>query len=294
MAADEDQVVRNTIATAILRLRSSEPDLAVRQALSARIEPNDERGADMLFSTIHDYGVANLETEGVDQLCAQLLSVSEPGYFAHRVLSDLGRVDPDRVVELWISRLRRHQDEDPPRYQPIPFHDYGVEMLGETTSEERAALHSRLIAELGNFDAWRARELGKIYWRLALPGIPDDEPADELLADRAVHLEAALAAVVGHLAGVDPQVERIRDLLIEIPWQVLFQRPDWVARLLKADDAENHLQGGMQTAAVCGMHGRTLGEDSPTGQPRSSAPRRRSNRSNPDQRRRFSTPTLLE
>ncbi len=262
MAADDDQLVRNTIATALLRLRSSKPDVAVRHALRARIEPNDERGADTLFSTIHDYGVENLTKGYIDQLCAQLLSVSEPGYFAHRVLSDLGRVDPHRVVEQWLARLRRQQDEDPPRYQPIPFHDYGVELLGETTSQERAALHSTLIAELGDFDAWRARELGKIYWRLALPGIPDDEPADELLADRADQLVAAVAAIVDHLAGVDPQVERVRDLLVELPWQALFQRPDLVARLLKADDAENRLQSALRTSAVCGMHGRTVGEDS--------------------------------
>lgn len=52
-------------------------------------------------------------------------------------------------------------------------------------------------------------------------------------------------------------------MLFELPWQVLLIRPDWVARLLETDDAKKHLEDGLHAAAVNGMHGRTVGEDSP-------------------------------
>lgn len=123
--------------------------------------------------------------------------------------------------------------------------------------------HAKLLVELGSFDGWRVRELGKLYWRLALPRVSDDEPDDEPLAGRDAQLDAALVALVEYLAGSDPQVQSVGDMLFELPWQVLFVRPDWVARLLEADDAENHLEGGLHAAAAQGIHGRTVGEDSP-------------------------------
>jgi hypothetical protein len=172
-------------------------------------------------------------------------------------------MDPQRVIDLWIARLQREQHEDPQLYRSIPFDDYGVEMLGDATGEERTALHAAMLVQLASFDTGRVGQLGEIYWRLALPGLPDDAPAGDLLAERADQLDAALTALDEHLAGPDPQVQNIGVLLAELPWQVLFTRVPWVASTLESDDAEEHLAGSLRAAAYGGAYHRTVGEDSP-------------------------------
>ncbi len=265
MASDEDPGVRGTIAIALLRLRPHQPGLAVNQALTARIDPGDGRGADMLFSTIHEFGVAKLDPADLSQLTEQLVLVSDPGYFAHQVLEDLGDQSAQRVIDVWWRRLSREDTERHTRYQSVPFHDYGVEMLGDTSGDERIALHSQLLAQLGELPSWRLGELGRIYWRLALPGLPDDDPAAELVANRSTHLNAALAAVERYLTTAEPDVERLAELVSELPWQAVLADPQWVGRLLEVEDstAVERLKSSLEAAAIGGLHGRTLGEDSP-------------------------------
>lgn len=263
MSDDPDPLVRQTISTTVLRLRSQHPHMAVSIALRARIEPDDGRAADYLFSTISDYGVSKLGAEDAERMADQLVSVSDPEYFAHKLLGDLGHVDPHRVIDIWTRRLRREADEGPQRYRPVPFHDYGTEMLGSTTGEQRTELHATLLGALDGLDAWGRRQLGQIYWRLAVPGLPDDDYED-FIAGRAEQIDAALTAVDRHLADNPGSMQAVRDVLFELPWQVLLARPAWVDALLTDhDDAEEHLSSGLRAAAVGGMHGRTVGQDCP-------------------------------
>ncbi len=264
MAADDDRVVRDTIATALLRLRSSHPELAVKQALKARIEPDDQHAADMLFSTVHGYGLDRLQGDDVDQLCAQLIAVAEPEYFAHQAFADLGEVSPPRVIETWLGRLGQDTDEVSSRYRPVPFHDFGVEMLGSATGDERTALHAQLLDGISGLTGWRVRELGQIYWRLALPGISDEAPAEELIAERAEQLDAALVACETYASTPEADQALLGDVLFELPWQVLFARPHWVARLLEcSEDPSGPIPEGLHAAGFTGIHGRSVGEDSP-------------------------------
>jgi hypothetical protein len=268
LSHDDDPRVRSLISTTLLRLQRQAPGLVLEHALRARVEPDDERSADMLFSTMVKFGIERLDDRQVERLVAQLETVREPGHFAHQAIAALGARDPARVVDLWLARLRREREAGADGYRAVPFHDYGVEMLGGARGQARVALHARLLEPLGEIPDWRRHELGRLFWRLTLPALSDDKPDDERVAARRAELQAAWKAVCDFAAGSRADRRALVDVLSEAPWQVVLSSPTEVAALvelespLRSDDRAG-LENALRTAAATGMHSRTGWEDSP-------------------------------
>ncbi|MBS1885618.1 MAG: ATP-binding protein [Actinobacteria bacterium] len=181
LSRDDDPRVRGTISSSLPRIGRLAPDLALRQALAPGAAANDGRGGDMPFHAVVEYGVDKLDDDQLDALSARLAEVEEPGYAAHEAVAELGKLDPGRVVDLWIGRLRREREEDGGGgYRAVPWDDYGIEMLGEARGEKLVDLLARLIAPLPTLEGWRRRELTRIFWRLVIPGFREDK-LDELV-----------------------------------------------------------------------------------------------------------------
>jgi hypothetical protein len=168
-----------------------------------------------------------------------------------------------------VARLRRESDDGNGPYRAVPFHDYGVEMLGDRQREARVALYSQLLGHLDALATWRRRELGRLFWRLALPGLPDDEPDEPRVADRREELKTAWQAL-NDCAGRRSRTDReaLTEVLFELPWQALLSSPHEVAALIDLDGTANgddqpSFEDALHAAASAGGHGRTVGEDSP-------------------------------
>lgn len=267
LSNDDDPRVRSIISITLLRLRRQAPELVIEQALDARIEPADERSADMLFSTVVDFGIEKLDDRQVDRLTTKLATVREPGHFAHQALAALGSRGPSRVIDLWIARLRREHEDGADGYRAVPFHDYGVEMLGKAEGPARTTLHAQLLAQLHALTGWCRRELGRLFWRLALPRISDDKPDEQRIAGRRDELQAAWQATLDY-ARSDGDRKALVDVLREAPWQAVLSSPQEVAALIElerpdGDEDRASLEDALHTATSTGMHGRTVGEDSP-------------------------------
>jgi hypothetical protein len=267
LAGDEDSQVRNLISTSLPRMGQIAPELAVRQALAPGAEKGDGRGAEMPFHTVVEYGVHKLDDGQLDALSARLTEVEEPGYGAHQAISELSRLDPGRVVDLWIARLRREREEDGGAgYRAVPYDDYRIEMLPGATGEDLVDLLSRLLKPLPCLAGWRRRELARIFWRLVVPGLRDEE-FDEVVAEREAEIEAAWEAINDHAGGPGSDLTAVVDFLDETPWQVALAAPTAVASLLErhgaGPDGNRRLADAIRAAMSFGGYGRTLGEASP-------------------------------
>lgn len=267
LSQDDDAQVRSSISTTLLRLRDRAPELAIEQALNARIADDSDRDTDMLFATATEYGIDRLDQRQLKALASQLQTVREPGYFAHQALAEVGKCEPGRVIDVWVARLRnKNVNYGTNGYRAVPFHDYGVEMLGNAQSAERLKLHTRLLTEVGDLSGQRARDLGLLYWRLALPGLSDDEPDADRVTGRNQELKIAWQAI-GDWA-VRPSRDNIAHVLSEAPWQAVLAEPQVVADLLTLEDpldegSRMSIRAALRSATESGMHGRTIGEDSP-------------------------------
>jgi hypothetical protein len=265
---DDDAQIRRVNSITLLRLRDQAPEIAVDEALRARVDANDGRSADMLFSTTVDYGVGRLNRDQVQLLAKQLTAVGEMEHFAHAALAALSQRDPELAVDIWIERVTREREAGQVRFRAVPLHDYGVELLGGAEGPARVALHSRLLQALRSMSRWRRRELGRLYWRLAIPGIRDDQPDPERLAANETQLGAAWEAIDEFASHQPGHLEAIGDILDEVPWQVLLVTPVKVSRLLELEAAtqasdSKDIANALSGAASFGLHGRTVGEASP-------------------------------
>jgi hypothetical protein len=246
----------------------SAPELALRQALAPGAEAGEGRGTDMPFHAVVEYGVDKLDDDQLDALSARLTEVEELGYAAHGALAELGNLDPGKVVDLWIARLRREREEDGGGgYRAVPWDDYGIEMLGAAEGGQLADLLGRLIEPLPTLAGWRRRELTRIFWRLVAPGFREDE-LNELIQQRAAQIEAAWKSIVDYSGEAGTDSEALVDFLAETPWQVVLMNPGAVASLLEMDapsqnDERRSFAAAIRAAIAYGGHGRTLGETSP-------------------------------
>jgi hypothetical protein len=150
----------------------------------------------------------------------------------------------------------------------VPFHDFRVEMLGDVRGATRVALHERLLGHLRVLTGSRRRELGRLFWRLVVPGLSDDKADDRCLADHRQAIDAAWKAVRCHAESAPTDRDELTYVLAELPWQVLLASPKDVAALIEldattTDEGRRNLRDVLYSAASTGVHGRTVGEDSP-------------------------------
>lgn len=149
----------------------------------------------------------------------------------------------------------------------MPYDDYRIEMLPGMTGEDLIDLLDRLLEPLPGLAGWRRRELARIFWRLVVPGLRDEE-LDEVVAERGADIEAAWQAIDDHAAGPGSDLAAVADFLDETPWQVVLAAPTAVASLLErheaaGSDGHRRLADAICAAMSHGGYGRTLGEASP-------------------------------
>jgi hypothetical protein len=249
-----DEVIRRLTATTLLRLRQVDRDRAARLAL--RVGTDGDGQADVMFATLHDAGLEGLDRDGLDRLIEQLVAVNELEHFALESLANLARVDLERWITVWRRRLERERDSDAShaRYRAVPFHDYNVDMLSGVGSEARRAALARLLSLAGALDSWRVRQLGRLFWRLGVPGFDDvrDEPAELVVERVAEALDIFRDWAVSD--ATDP--EAVLNALFEMPWQLVLEQPEWVQKVLDetSGDRRQHLVAGLHTAPFSGVY----------------------------------------
>jgi hypothetical protein len=251
-----DAYIRQVTATTLLRLEQVDADLAARFALRTPIQ--DGSVDDAIFATLHSAGLERLDAEELDTLVDQFVAVDDIEYFGWQVLADLARTDLDRWTTVWRLRLEHERDDDAvSRYNAVPFQNYGIDQLGNVSPNERRATLARLLSLGEHLDWWPRRQLGRLFWRAGVPGFDDiaDEPA-QLDAERVTEaLDAFTDWVLAD--GQDPSA--VLEMLFELPWQLVLERPEWVKRLLESTtgDLREECMGGLHAAAFGGVYGIT-------------------------------------
>jgi hypothetical protein len=257
---DTDPIVANlTATTTLLRLQETDPHRAMRLALEVEFDVRNP-DADATFAIFKDGGIDSLEAPEVDRLAERLAGVPELGYFASELLGDLGRSRPDLLVSVWVRRLRNDSDG----FEAVPFHDFGVDML-PADRQQRVSTLGSILGHANEARGWSLREIGRLIWRLAVPGLDEDaSDPEEQLAARAEVIDDALAELGSWIVAAEED-DVVTELLFEFPWLVLLERPDWVHTVLEESPGTRRaaVESGLHAAAFGGGHGRTLGEDSP-------------------------------
>lgn len=250
---DSDPVTRRLTTMALLRLRSVHPELATRLALLTPIRSDTDN--DILFATVKDAGLARLEADDLDRLAEQLVRVPELKHFANELLGLLAQVDWPRVLDIWLRRLK-WPDDDGDNYTAVPFHDFAVDMLPQANPKSRRLMLRGLLSHVGELEHSGQRQLGVLFWRLAIPGLCDTDayPVDLLAARAATIAEALEALRTSFLSdnGSDPDAASVLDAM---PWQVLLDRYSWTHDLLETTGGSRQqvLVQGLHTAAFGGI-----------------------------------------
>jgi hypothetical protein len=244
-----DAYIRRITATTLLRLGQVDADLAARFALRTPIL--DGWVDDAIFATLHAASLGRLDAEGLDMLVDQLAAADEIEYFGWQVLADLAHTDLARWITAWRRRLEDERDEDAfSRYHAVPFRDSSIDQLADVSPDERRATLTRLLSCGESLDSWR--QLGRLFWRVGVPGFDDiaDKPA-ELDAERVTE---ALDAFTDWALADATDASAVLEMLFELPWQLVLDRPEWVQRLLDRTTGElrEECMGGLHAAAFGG------------------------------------------
>jgi hypothetical protein len=252
---EDDPFLRSSMQTTLLRLENVDAKLASELAL--RNTPTTGHDADLSFATVEDH-VATLSAEQLDRLVHQLIAVDELEHFGTKVVSKLARLDLNRWIDVWQGRLERGRDErrgDGRRVTAVPNHDYHVDLLLDVDSAQRVSALEHLLSIGPALDACGNRELGKLYWRAGVPDFDDlkdePQPLDPTRVSEAIHTFGAWATAS------QSDGEAVEDVLFGLPWQIVFDHPDWVDQLLKATDGERRQQimSGIHAAAFGSVFG---------------------------------------
>jgi hypothetical protein len=160
----------------------------------------------------------------LDRLVEQLVAVEDVEYSGLQILTDLARADFDRWMTVWRRRLERERDADArSRYQAVPFHDHNIDLLAEVAPDERRAVLTQPLSLAGPLDSWRARQLGRLFWRAGVHGFDDvaDEPSD-LVAERVTE---TLDAFTEWALSDKTNASAVLETLFELPWQLVLDQP---------------------------------------------------------------------
>jgi hypothetical protein len=185
------------------------------------------------------------------------------------LLISLGESRPNRVIDAFIARLRRQAVDESGRYDAVPYHEAPGDLLGNAEGEERERLLSRLIAEGRELPSTVHREFGKLYWSLTVAGVGHDDIDDEVLAAQATNITAGLAVLTATTRAEDAPVDLLEDIFFEMPWQLALARLDVIATLLgdvedqSVSASEAYARGVLGAVIFGGLHGRTMGQESP-------------------------------
>jgi hypothetical protein len=149
---------------------------------------------------------------------------------------------------------RRRRDV---RYRAVPFHNHGIDLLANVASDERRAALARLLSLAGSLDWWRTRQLGRLVWRAGVPGF--DDVADEPSSLDPERVNESLDAFTDWALSDESKPSAVVETLFELPWQLVFEQPEWVQRLLESSAGERREQivGGLHAAAFGGVFGVT-------------------------------------
>jgi hypothetical protein len=259
---DEDSAVRHAAAIAVLRLGQREPRAAALLALEAKCLSGTDDSSAYLLSVISQFGVEPLTDDERQVLVERLVSQNELKWAAMKVVTQLGVVDPERAIDMWLGRLSLEANREL-SYRAVPFHNSDDALLEGAGGEQRIQLLMRLLSTGAAVDGRDHRSVAALYWRIAVPGLPDDEPDEERIAAAATGTAAAWRALLAAVeAGANHDL--VVCLLTELPWQVLLTSPAAISELLDASSEEiaKEFSAALEAAGHLGFCGRTIGEDS--------------------------------
>jgi len=264
--SDPDPLAQRAASIAVLRVGKLAPELVVRLTLGApELHPN---AAEMLFAALRHVDLSATEDSQIDGLVDRIVEVAELDYAARGVLVRLGESRPDRVIDVFMARLRRQADDQSGCHDAVPYHESDGDLLGDADGDERERLLRRLSAEGAGLPDAVHRELGKLYWSLTVTGVGHDDIDDAVLAAQAPNIDVGLAVLRATVAPRNAPAELLEDIFSEMPWQLGLANLDFIARMLgeiearSLQTAEGFARAVFAAVVYGGIHGRTMGEES--------------------------------
>jgi hypothetical protein len=265
--ADEDPSAQHEAAVGVLRLGKEHPGMALRLVLGAT--GTHPRTTEMLFGALRELDLATIGDEQIRQVMDMIVEVENLDWAGQTLLVNLGAIQPDQVIDVLIERLRRHASDETGRYEAIPYHEAQGDLLGGLEGEKRARVMARLLEESRDLGCIGRRDLGKLFWSLTVAGLGFDDTDDEILSSQSGMIDCGLSVLVSATTSKDPPVALLQDVLPEMPWQLALARLDVLGELIdavqsKSTTAAEAVRRGIYDSVVNGgLHGRTMGEESP-------------------------------
>jgi hypothetical protein len=265
--ADEDPSAQHEAAVGVLRLGKQHPGMALRLVLGAT--STHPRTTEMLFGALRELDVTTIGVEQISQVMDMIVKVENLDWAGQTLLVNLGATRPDQVIDVLIERLRRHASDETGRYEAIPYHEAQGDLLGGLEGEDRARAMGRLLEEGRDLEGMGRRDLGKLFWSLTVAGLGFDDTDDEILSSQSDMIDCGLSVLASTAMSKAPPIALLEDVLTEMPWQLALARLDALGGLLGAvqskspTTAEAVRRGIYDSVVNSGLHGRTMGEESP-------------------------------
>lgn len=259
LAADEDLVVAQSVTHGLRFLAAADPAAAIDVLLDLRIgrSPHLADDALVLFTRGEPLSLEYLRPEQLEQLLRELLvcpSIDE--YWVEQFLGLVCERDMGSVVKLLKDRVERAEqgDYDYDDYRPLPFGWEDKSPLSTEGHRDRARQLQELL-EWASSDVpgWRRHFDGpKLF--AAVAGVFDDEVLSLL------ELELGRRAL--------PGAKRTAHILSELPRAIIWERVDWVGRILEAAavrdvDLYKAVTSALYSAVISGVRSGTPGQPFP-------------------------------
>lgn len=264
--ADPDPIVQHAAAVAALRLGDERPELVLRLTLdSSSLHPE---AADMLFGALVRVDLSQVSDEDLDRLAERLVEVPELDYMARQLLVRLGGRHPDRVIDVFIRRLHQQSSDETHRYDAVSYHEADGDLLGESHGDERQSLMTQLINEGTALDRSTYRNLGQLFWSLTVPGVHLQDIDAHALATHASRIEIGFEVLNTAVSSDEVPEQLVENVVMTMPWQLVLHGANRITDILGEVEAQSprdaeELAAAFLAAGIGGLHGRTMGHESP-------------------------------
>lgn len=259
LAADEDLFVARSVTHGLRFLAASDPAAAIEILLALRIGRSPDLADDslVLFTRREPLSLEYLRPEQLKELLDELLvcpSIDE--YWIEQFLGLVCERDMESVVKLLKGRVERAEQGDYSydEYRPLPFGWENKSPLSTEGHPERARQLQDLLGwASADVPGWRRHFDGpKLF--AAVAGVFDDEVLS-LFA-----LELSQRAL--------PEAKRIAHILSEVPRAIIWERVDWIGRVLEAAagrdvDLYRAVTSALYSAVISGVRSGTPGQPYP-------------------------------
>lgn len=112
------------------------------------------------------------------------------------------------------------------------------------------------------------RELGQLFWSLSIPGLHLQDLNDEDTEAHVPTIAAAFDVFTAAAVGAELPEALVENLAMTMPWQFVLLNRERITSMLgaveaRSPEAAEELASSLFGAGIGGLHGRTMGQESP-------------------------------